>query len=181
MKKTIVAILFLTFLVTGIELFITKSEVEAYSVDNLNVNHSDDLTVIPDSLVNQNEYHSSNSVSTIDSEVAKIKESFLKEFQYQIKTRGNIDKEDANELLTIIIEGKTFELKERIEDLEKDVRFLIIKDKFTFTQKSQKRIDDKIIKSLNELNKMQKEFAITQSLQEAKRKRNPRKQYEKNK
>jgi hypothetical protein len=173
-KTKIVAILILTILVSGVESLFTLNEVKAYSIGNLTNGQTIDLTEEPNntnSLFNESEYQSLNAVSKIDLEVAKVKESFLKEFEYQIKTRGNIDEEDANELLTIIIEGKTFELKDRIEGLEKDLRLLIIKDKFTFTEKSQKKINEKITKHLKELIELQKEYSISEGfLQEAKEK-----------
>jgi hypothetical protein len=174
--KKIAAILFLTFLLVGIESFINHSEASAYFEDSLKENNSNGLLesfISTSSSFNQNEEHSMDPEFDLDSEMAKISANFLKEFKYQVETSGKIKEEDYNELLTIIIEGKTIQLKLEIKAIEKDLKRLTLKDKFAFTKKSKKRIDKIIKENLIELEEKRKEcFLSEQLLQKAKEKEN---------
>jgi hypothetical protein len=180
LKKTfaakIAAILFVTFLTTGIVSIFDHSEASAYYVSNLKDNHSNnssDDSLSTSTLINQNKNQSLEPNFELDAEMKKISLGFLEEFKRQIKTRGNIKEEDYNELFTIIIEGKTIQLENEIKEIVKELNYLGLKDKFTITKKSQKKIDAKILKNKIILEEKQKEYFLSgQLLKEAKAKEN---------
>ena len=187
MKKTfatkIAAILFVTFLTTGIVSIFDHSEASAYYVSNLKDNQSNnslDGSLSTSTLINQNKNQSLEPNFELDAEMKKISLGFLEEFKRQIKTRGNIKEEDYNELFTIIIEGKTIQLENEIKGIVKELNYLGLKDKFTITKKSQKKIDTKILENKIILEEKQKEYFLSgQLLKEAKAKENEEKKTKK--
>ena len=187
MKKTfatkIAAILFVTFLTTGIVSIFDHSEASAYYVSNLKDNQSNnslDGSLSTSTLINQNKNQSLEPNFELDIEMKKISLGFLEEFKRQIKTRGNIKEEDYNELFTIIIEGKTIQLENEIKGIVKELNYLGLKDKFTITKKSQKKIDTKILENKIILEEKQKEYFLSgQLLKEAKAKENEEKKTKK--